>query len=310
MSILDQDAVSVRDAVDAQDGQILGDIAGQKLLEHDEPSSLWQQFLEIADWDTESKRLAVLTIPYTIQGCTEGLFQTINVAVIGHFLGVMPANAYVVVTILLEFSQTVTYGFGEGKNFQFLLTWRLDGQLTPDFFAASAVGTIVPHAEGAGNYLLAGRYLQLAMILYTITSIPSVILWSLCTYNAVLWFGFDEETATISQQFAYPFMLHVFLSGMDHAIHEFLNVTGHEKYSTVVRILYHGTQTVSVVVVVTLGVKDLYIVGLVSASLGLLMSISNFAFVVYCGWMNQYWEGLAQTLSLRVSYAFWCVGQQ
>ena len=148
------------------------------------------------------------------------------------------------------------------------------------------------------------------MIMYAITSIPSVILWALCTYNAVLWFGFDEETATISQQFAYPFLLHVFLSGMDHAIHEFLNVTGHEKYSTVVRILYHGTQTVSVVVVVILGVKDLYIVGLVSASLGLLMSISNFAFVVYCGWMNQYWEGFAQTLSLRVSYTFWCVGEQ
>lgn len=280
MSVLDHDAVSVRDAVDAQEGQVLGGAGAPKLLEHDEPSTLWQQFLEIADWDAESKRLTVLTIPYTIQGCTESLFQTINVAVIGHFLGVMQANAFVVVTILLEFSQTATYGFGE------------------------AIGTIVPHAEGAGNNLLAGRYLQLAIILYTITSIPSVVLWSMCTYQAVIWFGFDEETATISQQFAYPFLLHVFLSGLDHAIHEFLNVTGHEKYSTVVRILYHGSQTLSVVVVVSLGVKDLYIVGLVLSSLGLFMSISNVIFVVHCGWMNDYWEGLAQTLSLRDVRAF------
>ncbi len=115
MSILDQDAVSIQDAVDARDGHML-DARLPKLLEQDEPSSLWIQFLEIADWDAESKRLTVLTIPYTIQGCTEGIFQTINVAIIGHYLGVMEANAYVVVTILLEFSQTLTYGFGEGKG--------------------------------------------------------------------------------------------------------------------------------------------------------------------------------------------------
>lgn len=115
MSVLDHDAVSIQDAVDARDGQIMN-ANSPKLLEQDEPSSLWEQFLEIVDWEAESKRLTVLTIPYTIQGCTEGIFQTINVAVIGHFLGVMEANAYVVVTILLEFSQTITYGFGEGRR--------------------------------------------------------------------------------------------------------------------------------------------------------------------------------------------------
>lgn len=82
----------------------------------DETYDLWHQILEIVDWDSESKRLADLTIPYTIQGCTRGLFQTINVAIIGHSLGVMEANAYVVVATLLEFSQTITYGFGEGKK--------------------------------------------------------------------------------------------------------------------------------------------------------------------------------------------------
>lgn len=109
MSNLDHDAVSVQDAIDAHDG-------GAVLLEKDEPpSSLWGQFLDIVDWETESKRLAKLTIPFTIQGCSEGVFQIVNVSVIGHFVGVMEANAYVVVTILVEFSATLTYGFAEGK---------------------------------------------------------------------------------------------------------------------------------------------------------------------------------------------------
>lgn len=116
MSVLDQDAVSIQDAVDATDGNVNGGDNLPVLLEQDTPENLWEQFLEIADWDAESKRLAALTVPYTIQGCTEGLFQIINVALIGHHLGVMEANAYVVVTILLEFTGTLTYGFGEGKN--------------------------------------------------------------------------------------------------------------------------------------------------------------------------------------------------
>lgn len=82
----------------------------------EESSSLWDQFLEIADWDPLSKRLVSLTIPMTIQGCTEGFFQIVNVAIIGHFLGVMEANVYVVITILVEFSWTIPYGFGECKT--------------------------------------------------------------------------------------------------------------------------------------------------------------------------------------------------
>ena len=116
MSTLEQDAVSIQDAIDAKDGYLISGDHVPVLLEQDSPSNLWEQFLEIADWDAESKRLTSLTIPYTIQGITEGVFQILNLAIIGHYLGVMESNAYVVVTILLEFSGMVTYGFGEGKQ--------------------------------------------------------------------------------------------------------------------------------------------------------------------------------------------------
>lgn len=121
-------------------------------------------------------------------------------------------------------------------------------------------------------------------------------------YQVVLWFGFDEETASISQRFASPFLLHMFLTGLDRGIHLFLNVTGHEGYSTVVQILHYAMQTASVITVVSLGLKDLFYVGLVLAFVCLFVSIANFLFVVYRGWMDTYWEGLVRTLSLRVSH--------
>jgi MatE len=245
--------------------------------EEDVTISLWNQFLDIVDWDDESKRLLALTIPYTIQGCTQGLFQMVNVAIIGNYVGVMQANAFVVVAILLEFSGTLTYGFGE------------------------AIGTLVPQAGGAGNLVLAGRYLQLSQILYSVMTIPTIIIWSIWTEDAVLWFGFDKETAMISQEYAYPFLVQLFLKGFNHGIHEFLSAMGHERYSTVAQIVYYGVECLGVVIAISSGVKSLQVIGIVQAFLGFVMSILNVLYILYRGWMDEYWEGLIETLSLRVS---------
>ena len=164
-----------------------------------------------------------------------------------------------------------------------------------------AIGNLVPHAIGTKNDLLVGRYLQLSMILFTILSIPGIVVWCFWTGEAVLWFGFDQETATLSQHFAYPFVVIVFLSGFDHGVHEFLDVTGHEKFVTVVNFVYYATQTASVVVVVWLGGKDIVIVGIVQAFLGIMLSTLKLAYVIRQGWLDDYWEGFAKTLSLRVS---------
>ena len=112
MSNLDQDAVSVRDAIDAHDGATNHKIQ----VDQTSPNGLWECLLDIAEWEFEMKRMSSLTIPYSIQGVADGLFQIINVAMIGNLIGVREANAYVVVTILIEWTNTITYGFCEGKE--------------------------------------------------------------------------------------------------------------------------------------------------------------------------------------------------
>ena len=245
--------------------------------EEDPDVSIWNQFLDIVYWDDESKRLLALTIPYTIKGCTQGLFQIVNVSIIGNYVGVMEANAFVVVAILLELSGTLTFGFGE------------------------AIGTLVPQAGGAGNLMLAGRYLQLSQILYSVTTIPTIIVWTIWTEDVVLWLGFDKATATISQEYAYPFLVQLFLGGLNHGIHGFLSAMGHERYSAVAQIVYYGVECLGVIIAITSGVKSLQVIGIVQACLGIVMSLLNVSCILYQGWMDQYWEGLVLTLSLRVS---------
>ena len=115
MSKLDQDAVSVSDAVDAQDKGTAP--KPYSYLSSDERIPLFEKLLIASTWDKEMKKLVSLWIPYTISGASDGFFQIINVGIISHFIGVNEANAYVVVIILVEFTATFTYGWGEGMYF-------------------------------------------------------------------------------------------------------------------------------------------------------------------------------------------------
>ena len=70
----------------------------------------------ICSWDVELKRLLNLAIPFGLQGFTDGLFGLVVVAVIGHFLGPRPANAYIVVAMLTDLTNTLNRGFYEGND--------------------------------------------------------------------------------------------------------------------------------------------------------------------------------------------------
>jgi hypothetical protein len=79
-------------------------------------TSTLDQFISISEWDSEARKLVSLWIPYSISGAAEGISQTIIIGIISHYIGSKEANAYVVVTIMMEFADTLTYGFAEGKS--------------------------------------------------------------------------------------------------------------------------------------------------------------------------------------------------
>jgi len=272
MSKLDADAISVLDAVDAADA---GVVPVGKIKDTKSDSSGWKRMLEIADWDKEMKKFVYLAIPFSLQGVSAEFFDIVNVAIVGHFIGVREANAFVVVTILLEFTSTLTTGFSE------------------------CIGVLIPHADGAGNDLLVGRYLQLGLIFYVIMSIPGVIMWAFLTEEAVLWFGFDEETASIGQAYAYTLLVTLFLEGIDECFSEFLNTLDHEFYATVFTIVASIIESIAIMVVALLGVKDLVVVGLVQVVLMALFVLVNLGIMMYKGWMDDYWDGIFRTNGLK-----------
>ncbi len=165
----------------------------------------------------------------------------------------------------------------------------------------SAIGTLAPQAAGAGNKALAGRYLQLSIIFYTLSTLPSIAVWGFWTEEVVHWFGFDEETSAYAQLFVYPYLASYFIGGIDECLFEFLDAMGHEKYATIIEFVYAGSSTLIILLMVTLGIKDLLFIAIMQSCWSVLLSIANVAFVAYRGWLDEYWEGLVANNSLKVS---------
>jgi hypothetical protein len=113
LSKLDVDEISVQDAIDAKDSGVRPTVHVEDRAQN--PSFGWVQFLEIADWDKEMRKYVALAVPICLQAVSVELFAIINVAIVGHIIGVREANAFVVVGILLELTTTLTRGFGECK---------------------------------------------------------------------------------------------------------------------------------------------------------------------------------------------------
>jgi Na+-driven multidrug efflux pump len=178
---------------------------------------------------------------------------------------------------------------------------KLGESLLTRFFAYPAIGVLGPQADGVGNNLLVGRYAQLGLIFGTIGSIPGLVIWTFFTKDAVLWFGFDEETANIAQEFAYPFLAATFFHATGEVLDNILEIKGHERFSMWVELGRATIGTLAVFAMAMFGLKDMFLIGIVQAVLDLFLTILTVTYVLYKGWLDDFWEGLAQTSGLKVS---------
>jgi hypothetical protein len=162
-----------------------------------------------------------------------------------------------------------------------------------------------PQAEGANNKQLVGQYLQLSIIFYTLGGIPVVVMWSIWAESVITWLGFDTETARIGRLYAIPFNIKAILLGINLCLNEFLLFTHHETYSTISQTIQFVTQLIPIVVIATLTTtkspfRDLTTLGYIQLCVALLYLTCNWIFVLYQGWLNEYWEGLCHSWAMKV----------
>lgn len=213
----------------------------------------------VAAWDVEMKRIVRLSAPYCTQALITGLTDTMNVAVIGKLIGTNEVSAFVIVNLLVELTSDFVGGLHE------------------------ALATLCSQAIGANNKKLAGEYVQIVVVLYTLFFIPFMLIWAVYMGVALEWLGFDEEIVAIGKTYNYILVFDLLIDGLGEAIHGLLDVGGLEKFSTLIGATEEILAFLILLFVALFGNPDLVTVGLIQFGIGLLFLVLNICII--------YWKG-------------------
>lgn len=291
---LEDHVITPNDAADAHDP---GNYLLEKGMEGDEEIDLccgkhawWQasmlaagfdRLVVLSELDHEYRRILKLSVPYSISGLMNGILETISVALVAHYLGTESVAAYTLVELVLGLTSEFVGGI------------------------VAAEATLCSHAVGAKNYKLAGQYVQLSAIVYTICLIPNVAFWLVLLDDTIRWFGFNEETVEIGYQYGIVVLFHEWLVGISYAYHGLLDVNGHETWSTIISVAEDAADVVVVWIVLLFRQTTLQEIGLIHLGIGVIFFVFNCWFTVSMGWMNAYLEGIVGSCALSVSRASW-----
>mmetsp|Transcript_15742 Transcript_15742/g.23168 ORF Transcript_15742/g.23168 Transcript_15742/m.23168 type:complete len:870 (-) Transcript_15742:62-2671(-) len=288
---LDANDISPNDAADANDpgnyilpkADIEGDqdvdlCCGQQAWWH--PSMIAAAFdrvVSIAEWDHEMKRIIRLCVPYSIAALVEGVGDAVYVGLVANFLGTESLSALTLVETLFE----------------------LSGQFLGGVLATEA--TLCSHAVGAGNHKLAGNYVQVSTVIFSLLWIPNSILWMYFIFDVVLLFGFPESTAKIAEDFAIVCLFNDWILGLTEAYNGLLEVIGFEKFVATMTIFQQLVQlSATLVLLIFRKEATLTEVALIKACNDVLFLVLSIAISVCAtrGRLNKYINGMCGSLAI------------
>jgi len=288
---LSHDEVSIRDAVDTGSSVYHDALEVMDNNNSEKPSGLsslcarlyssWDRLLLIAEWNYESKRICKLGGPFVSQALVEGICEAVRVAIVGQFISTPALSAYVVVDLMV------------GLTTQFLSGFQ------------NALATLCSHAVGGDNKKLAGQYVQLATIFYSLCYVPIFVLWSIFAGDTIAWLGFDPETVSIGHDFAVLFLFAEFLGGIGDSVHGLLDTIDLERYSTGFIVVQEILCTLAFLAVgMGTDTKTLQLVGVVLIAVNAIALVLNITIIVLKGWFDHYLDGLVGGLAILVRFLF------
>jgi len=169
-------------------------------------------------------------------------------------------------------------------------------------FAESLV-TLLGHSIGAGNKILSGQYVQLAILFFTAFYIPLLIMWDFIIEDLIVFLGFDQESAQIGKAFAMPYLFGEFIKGVSNCIHAVLDVTDHAFAST---FLTSAGDILKTLVLLTAILLDhqltLRQAGFFYVLSDSVMFVFSALFIHRKRWISEFYSGLFGTFAGRVSH--------
>jgi len=289
LSRIDDD-ISPNDAADAND-------PGQPSLYPDEqdelqiccgsnalwrPSTMFQgldYLIDLAQPDSETRRILKLGIPFTLAVVLESIFEIVEVALVGRFVSTEALTAYALTDLL--------------------------GGTTGEFIGGlyDAAMTVCPHAIGTGNNYLCGQYIQITVWLYVFALIPECLFWWYYMDDLVVWFGLSQEVGDMAQAYTRVAMFGEIIGELADIFHGLLEVTEHEAFSATIGIVEGLVGVTTVCYLLYFYEMTLVDLAYVEIVLNTIFFIITIVISWKYGWVKEYVPGMLQNFALKVCYS-------
>jgi len=231
---------------------------------------------DIVKPDTETRKILKLALPYTMSEVSAVFFWALTTLLISRYTDVNQLSAYVVTALLIGTSETIIKGLIE------------------------TLETVCPHAIGVENNKLAGQYVQIVLILYSICSVPIFGMWWFVMEGALEWFELSESAINIGVEYSKLLIFNYYLDGIFKAFVAIPDVTDREKETKIYQVCHDALEFALIwILLARFEWFDLFWVGVVQLC-STFVGFSAFVIAtVKLGWFDPYWEGLTKNLALR-----------
>lgn len=229
-------------------------------------------FWTIAKYDNETHRLLRLVIPFTCSAIVRTTSDLIILAIISHSLGTDSMVAYCMATGIIGISSSFMSGWIEAVN---------------------SVGSM---AYGAKNYVLTGKYVQIACIIYILCELPMAVIWYYSIEKILLLIGFDEAIAAIAQKYVLVTLFTNIIIGLNHCVLSFLDLIEKEVFANIMYCISFVIR-VGLVFLSAKSGANLLTIGIVMMSNHFLLFLILLLIPLNIGWLNDFTDGLFGRLS-------------
>lgn len=251
------------------------------------PAALWTPrvilmaidgLVDLAEPDTEMKRIITLGLPLTLGAMSEPVFKAVTVGFISNYVGTDAMVAFVIVNLLIGFTDELVGAVSDAEN------------------------TLCSYALSTGQLFLAGQYVQISIVTHSIFSVPLLVMWALTMEDIVFWFIKSESTALLAKKYSTIIVFHHFLQSMSRIFTVLFQLTGNELFETRFG-LGESIITVVIISIVVAMAHDatLETVAWIQFLIGIAALIAKLGYAIYNRWFRVFHRGLCSYALKNVS---------
>ncbi|KAL7577273.1 hypothetical protein ACA910_002018 [Epithemia clementina (nom. ined.)] len=289
MPALSPDVVSPEDAADAFDpGMSLPDhfseFGDDEKYEADHgwyaSSSCCVNLLDLAEPDDEVRRILCLAAPSTLSAVAEPFFRLGMVAIISHFIDTDSMIAFVLVILFVR-----------------ITTEELSGAITD---AESSMLHQALSMGGDSGFFMAGRNIQMAILLQLFLAVPILLAWALVMEDVVSWLvPGNDQVGRLAAEYTHIIVIDYALQAASRTFMLVFHVTGQAQFELNVDLIAAAVTIAAISLTSSLAEEPTlkWIAG-VQVVIGVIKIATKVGIVVFKGLLEPYRKGLLGSWSL------------